>query len=1355
MEKSKNSYYLGLDIGTDSVGYAVTDESYDLKKFHGEPAWGVTLFDAAQLCAERRGFRTGRRRLDRRQQRVRLIRELFAKEIAKTDEVFFRRMDASALLEEDCGFTATLFDDDNYTDADYHREYPTIHHLIADLMHSDRPHDVRLVYLACAWLVAHRGHFLSDVSLNNVAGLTDFSVVWSRFTDYLAREEGELPWQNVDVVAVSEVLRRRSGVNARYKELSALLFAGAKPPKESENFRLNCECLLKLICGGKVQANALFNTESYEDISSFSLGDSDEALDALYAQLGDDAEPVRLMKGIYDWALLVDILNGQDAISDAKVKVYEQHAQDLKTLKYILHKYASKAQFASVFRDMGKDNYAAYTGHVKLSQKKDLKRKGKADVSKFILKALDGIKPEAEDEALFADMTERLHDNRFLPKQRDTDNRVIPYQLYWHELNTLLKNAEHYLPFLAEKDESGLSVSEKILSVFTFRVPYYVGPLVNRENKHAWIVRKAEGRILPWNFDELVDKDRCEEEFIRRMTNRCTYIPYADVLPKESLLYHRFTVLNEINNLKVDGEGISVAAKQQIFTGLYEQRRKVTRKALENFMLSNGIMTKGQTVSGVDEALHSDLRSWHDFRRLLTAGLLTEEQAEQIIEHITVTEDRSRLKLYLSRQYPQLDEKDIHYLSSLGYKDFGRLSGELLTGITVDGPDGSDSMTVMRAMWETNCNLMELLSENYDFAGKIQDIQKEYYASHATSLAERLDEMYVSNAVKRPVLRALEITKEVTKAFGGAPEKIFVEMARGATEDQKNKRTKTRLQQLNELYSKCKCEDVPALQEQLSAMGDTADTRLQSDRLFLYYMQLGRCMYTGQPMEISLIAGDTYNIEHIYPRKQVKDDSIINNEVLVLSSVNGEKSDRYPIDASIRAKMTPFWNMLRSNGLLSDEKYHRLTRTTGFTEEEKMGFIQCQLTETTQSTKAVAEILKERYPDTHIVYVKARLASELRQFTGCLKSRLYNDLHHAKDAYLNIVAGNVYDMKFSRRWFNINSEYSVKTEVLFTQKLVLGGKLIWKAKMLDKVKKYMGKNNAHMTKYAYCKQGGYFDQMPVKAAPGLIPRKSGMPTEKYGGYNKAAISFFVPVHYKAGKKEDTIILPVDLLNKDRFLRGGEEAVAYAAQRIEQITGKQATDITFPMGTRVWKVNTMLSLDGFKVTITGSASGGRCIIPTPFMPFSGNIADDFYLKKLEMLVEKYKKYPSYQYNAENDKVTAEENVRLYELYVQKLSNTVYMHRPNNPLETLKKGKEKFIALPMAEQVKALLNIHAVFCRVSSGCDLSAVGGTARAAATVSFSNTVSNWKKNYKDVRLIDMSASGLWEKQSENLLELL
>ena len=41
MKRTENAkYFLGLDVGTDSVGYAVTDEQYHLLKFKGDPMWG-------------------------------------------------------------------------------------------------------------------------------------------------------------------------------------------------------------------------------------------------------------------------------------------------------------------------------------------------------------------------------------------------------------------------------------------------------------------------------------------------------------------------------------------------------------------------------------------------------------------------------------------------------------------------------------------------------------------------------------------------------------------------------------------------------------------------------------------------------------------------------------------------------------------------------------------------------------------------------------------------------------------------------------------------------------------------------------------------------------------------------------------------------------------------------------------------------------------------------------------------------------------------------------------------------------------------------------------------------------------
>lgn len=48
-----------------------------------------------------------------------------------------------------------------------------------------------------------------------------------------------------------------------------------------------------------------------------------------------------------------------------------------------------------------------------------------------------------------------------MPKQVSKDNGVIPMQLQKKELEGILDQAQRYLPFLTEKDETGLTVREK------------------------------------------------------------------------------------------------------------------------------------------------------------------------------------------------------------------------------------------------------------------------------------------------------------------------------------------------------------------------------------------------------------------------------------------------------------------------------------------------------------------------------------------------------------------------------------------------------------------------------------------------------------------------------------------------------------------------------------------------------------------------------------------------------------------------------------------------------------------------------------------------------------------------------
>lgn len=1413
--KNEN-YFIGLDIGTDSVGYAVTDEKYNLCKFKGEPMWGVTLFDPAELAVKRRGFRVARRRIDRRQQRTHLIEELFAKEIAKVDANFYKRIKESCLYPENKEQKVRLFGTWEEQKA-YVTKYPTIHHLINELMTSKENHDVRLVYIACAWLVAHRGHFLNEVDKHSVDKVTDFGEVYRKLVEFIKCDgEYALPWRDdVEPVVIGNALKAKLGITKKSKLLSEVLFNGGKAPNKivAEVYEFNYDLVVKLLCGGEYELAKIFGKEEYADLveKKVALNKDDETLATIMQSIDErDAELIAVLKSVYDWSVLVDILKGEQSISKAKVAVYEQHKEDLRLLKVefgkkyipekrdeifrwnaqsdesiigVVKKLFPKEQIQAPLTDKQRkdyikkikkhlnagdfeNNYVAYIGANKSLLKKSKSKKiSQEDFCAYIKAIFKNISPEPNDLEKYEKLISRLEANDFMPKQVDGDNRVIPYQLYWYELNTILENAKAYLPFLSEEDEDKITVADKILSVFEFRVPYYVGPLKenpNNANKKVnhWMVRKAEGKIYPWNFDKMVDLDKSEDAFIERMTNSCTYLPGEDVLPKNSLVYCAFEVLNEINNIKVNGNDISVEAKQSIYNNVFMHNAKVSPELIKKYLVSNNLAEKDAVISGIDITVKSSLKPFIQFKNLVGNGLLTYSDVEAIINRATYSEDKARFRGWLRENYQNLPESEIKYISGLKFKEFGRLSRKLLCGIEgAINPATGEYMTVIRTMWETNLNLMQILnSDHFDFKNKIEEITKEYYGAEKKTLSERLDDMYVSNAVKRPIIRTLDILKDVVKAQGGKhPERIFIEMARGSNEDQKGKRTKTRYDQILELYKQVKDEDIRHLTKLLDDWGDSAHSKLQSDKIFLYFMQLGKCLYTGKHIPLdSVINGDgKYNIEHIYPRSFVKDDSIINNKILVDSKANGEKSDSYPIDAAIQDKMRGYWAYLNKISLISDEKYKRLTRPTRFTDEEKFEFINRQLVETRQSTKVVASLLGELYPKTEIVYVKAGLVSDFRHQFDLVKSRSVNDLHHAKDAYLNIVVGNVWHSNFSKQFWRADANNNAKPEIVFTRPTICNGKTVWEgADDKKRVIEIARKNTAQMTMYSYYKHsgqnGGFFDQNPLKAAEGLIPLKKDRPTEIYGGYDSATVAGFALVKYRSGKNSEISLVPVKLLDMAKFVADDNSALQYVSKELCD----KATDFEFLFNKRILKIFTMLSLDGARYCIRGKA-GLSDIGLVNMMPFKTSTENEFYIKKLESLLEKHKKNERFIWDEKYDIVSIEKNIELYSLYVEKLSSWPYNTRPGNAtfVNKLISRSDDFAKLDIFKQTDVLLQIQGTLGRMKQA-DLKCLNESS-SSGIIKLSMNLSNWKKNYADVRIVDRSASGLYELVSDNILDLL
>lgn len=1337
-------YYIGLDIGTNSVGWAVTYPNYSIPKFNKKSMWGVRKFEAADTAESRRMYRSARRRLKRRKARLDFLRAQFEEEINKIDPKFFERLDNSDLHHEDKTLDTknSLFDDKNFKDVDYHEKYPTIYHLRKELMYSDEYHDPRLVYLALHHILKYRGHFLFEGNLkseNNFEKLlTEFNDwTFNIFDSYMFNLNQEL------VNSIENQLKNRDITNSdKQKWLKKQINT-----EVSAEVKKSFEQLTRAISGMKItDLGAIFFEKELEDKYQLELNSEniEEQIDELSFLTEDEKNLVLKAKAILDWSMLEEILRGKENISDAKVQSYEEHGKDLKLLKSVL-KSDVKA-FKEMFADENSDkNYVAYIG-------KSIKTANKSTIDYETFKKFVATKIKQIDDPKVKIIEEKLDNGTFMPKQRVGTNGVIPHQLHLNELVLILSNASKYLEFLRDVDDTSLSVKEKIIEIFKFRIPYYVGP-INDYHKdkggNAWIEWKnaeKKEKLYPWNFENQVDIDKTATKFIERMTNNCTYLLNEKVLPKHSLLYQKFMVLNEINNIKIDGNPIDIGKKQELFKDLFEDSKStVTKNKIVKWLQNKNYENKGSKplITGVDDIIKSKLSTLHDMKDIFENDLPEMSVLDNIVKYNTLFSDAKDIFINkIKEEYGELlSEEQINKLATKNYAGWGRLSREFLEEISDDKHfENGTPTSIIQALYSTNLNLMELLSNSYDFSYKINEINKQFLPSVENMSYEMLDELYVSPSVKRAIWQSLKIVDEIVSITKHRPTKIFIEMSRGADG---SGRTTSRKDNLIKLYEAINNnQDYKELIEELSQKIESLDEkRFKSKKLYLYFTQLGKCMYSGLDIDFNdLIFNDNlYDIDHIYPRSKTKDDSF-SNLVLVKKDLNQRKGNEYPLKKTLNIdwETKTLWKLLRKVGLINEKKYNRLMRDKELDSRELSGFIERQLVETRQSTKAVSSILKKVYPTSEIVFAKARNAYELRQHLvnetedrSLYKVRMINDYHHAKDAYLNIVSGNVHHVKFTSNPFNYlnkSADRDYNLAKMYNRDIIRNGKVAWTAGengTIKKVIKTMKQNDVLTTWLQYDRNGTLFDLMLMKKGKGQVRIKKNKMIEKYGGYNKPQVAHYSIVdHVVKGKKQRWLVtVPVHISNR---IDSNQDLINYFQQEHEPILN----DVKIIVD-HLHAANQLIEIGNIKGRITGKTNA-RFVIR--------NEIEVVLSEKNTILFKEIEKFNLFN-NFDKDILNEETLEFLYEDLVSKAQESIYSFRDewNKKLEN---KKELFNKLNFKDKIYVVTEILTLFKSTRSLADLKLIGEGGQAGML-----TIGRNLTKRDNVYLINQSITGLFENK--------
>jgi len=1224
---SNKSYSIGLDIGTNSVGWAVITDDYKVpskkmkvlgntdKHFIKKNLIGALLFDEGTTAEDRRLKRTARRRYTRRKNRLRYLQEIFSEEMSKVDSSFFHRLDDSFLVPEDkrgskYPIFATLAEE-----KEYHKKFPTIYHLRKQLADSKEKADLRLIYLVLAHMIKYRGHFLYEDTFdikNN-----DIQKIFSEFISIYDNtfEGSSLSGQNAQVEAIFTDKISKSAKRERILKL----FAYEKPTGLFSEF-------LKLIVGNQAEFKKHFDLEEKAPLQ-FSKDTYDEDLENLLGQIGDDfADLFLVAKKLYDAILLSGILTVTDPstkapLSASMIERYENHQKDLAALKQFIQNNIQE-KYDEVFSDQSKDGYAGYID-------------GKTTQEAFY-KYIKNLLSKFEGADYFLDKIER---EVFLRKQRSFDNGSIPHQIHLQEMNAILRRQGEHYPFLKEN-------KEKIEKILTFRIPYYVGPLARGNRDFAWLTRNSDEEIRPWNFEEIVDQASSAEDFINKMTNYDLYLPEEKVLPKHSLLYETFAVYNELTKVKFIAEGLrdyqflDSGQKKQIVNQLFKEKRKVTEKDIIQY-LHNVDGYDGIELKGIEKQFNASLSTYHDLLKIIKDKEFmddpkNEEILENIVHTLTIFEDREMIEQRLTQYDSLFDEKVIKALTRRHYTGWGKFSAKLINGIS-DKQTGNTILDYLIDDGYSNRNFMQLIND--DGLSFKDIIQKAQVVGRTNDVKQVVHELPGSPAIKKGILQSIKLVDELVKIMGHTPESIVIEMAR---ENQTTARGKKNSQQRYKRIEDALKNLAPGLDSNILKEHPTDNIQLQNDRLFLYYLQNGKDMYTGEPLDINQLS--SYDIDHIVPQAFIKDDSL-DNRVLTSSKDNRGKSDNVP-SLEVVQKRKAFWQQLLDSKLISERKFNNLTKAErgGLDERDKVGFIRRQLVETRQITKHVAQILDARFNtevtekdkknrNVKIITLKSNLVSNFRKEFKLYKVREINDYHHAHDAYLNAVVAKAilkkypklepefvygdyqkYDLKryisrskdpkdvekaTEKYFFYSNLLNFFKEEVHYADGTIVKrenieyskdtGEIAWnKEKDFATIKKVLSLPQVNIVKKTEIqthgldrgKPRGLFNSNPSPKPSedrkeNLVPIKQGLDPRKYGGYAGISNSYAVLVKAiieKGAKKQQKTVLEfqgISILDKINFEKNKENYLLEKGyiKILSTITLPKYSLFEFPDGTR--------------------------------------------------------------------------------------------------------------------------------------------------------------------------------------------
>ena len=528
--------------------------------------------------------------------------------------------------------------------------------------------------------------------------------------------------------------------------------------------------------------------------------------------------------------------------------------------------------------------------------------------------------------------------------------------------------------------------------ILTRKREFYIGP-GNEKSRTNYGIYKTDGTTIENIFEELIGK--------------CSIYADQQRAPSSSFTAQEFNLLNDLNNITVEGRKLTRDEKRSIVGDILSSNSVNMMNVIKK---NTGIEDKnGIKGFRIDKKGKPEFHTFETERKIqkflkgtsLNYDEFDIEKKDKLAEVLSLSMDYKTLKKNCNKYFPEFSDKDIEILflflknNKTLYKNWHSFSLKLMK-------------EMRNELYSSSKNQMNILTEK----GLKKNLQNSF-EGYKYIPVEFLNEEIYNPIVRRSVNQSIRIVNAIIKKYGDL-EAIIIEMPRETNEIKEKKK-------INDLQKQNEKEKNEAINRARNEYGFTEE-QLYSQRelvtkIRLWYQQDGKCIYTGGVIS----AGDLINnpnifeIDHIIPKSISLDDSL-NNKVLVYSYANQRKGQRSPFGAFY----LPYNDIayeeikLRASKLLENKKINKVKYDLLTFEEDinkydvRQRFINRNLNDTRYASRVILnglqEFMKAKGKDTQIHVIRGKFTYQLRKRWGIEKNRDESFEHHAVDATIVAVS---------------------------------------------------------------------------------------------------------------------------------------------------------------------------------------------------------------------------------------------------------------------------------------------------------------------------------------------------------------